>query len=421
MLNFCMRLCLCSQSGICYSSSMKSICLIGLAIISLISSLVIAKDSNPPNQLIDLHAHLFMKEGLTYIFHGDFFDKEIRSTKWSDLFSSQANPKTLNESGLGIVVVSLYAINGLLTPRGLKHSIREQIKQANRFVLENPQWIIARSPVEAREALQVGKRVLILSIEGISGIMDTNETIEEFYNLGVRIVTFLHLSDDRLGGAALLGDFLGTLSNLGANIGSKKEDCDGKSMHLNSEGLTQYGREIAQKLIHKGIWIDLSHSSDESQKELIEMIKKSSQPLLYTHTSLRKYYGVERVIRLSQLEEVKASGGIVGLLPTPKFLAGTPIAPEKEGSIEAFIIHYNEIADIIGSNATLLGSDFNAPVPHIKPPLERSETSLDDHGLFNIGQMQEFWNVLGKRGARIPKTEEAIDYFLKAWEKVSTK
>jgi len=97
---------------------------------------------------VDLHAHLFMNEGLTWIFRGDFFDEHLSATSWKNLLSSQANPKTLNESDVQIMVASLYAAHPILTPWGLKEAIRRQIAQAERFVRENPQWILAKSPQE---------------------------------------------------------------------------------------------------------------------------------------------------------------------------------------------------------------------------------------------------------------------------------
>ena len=86
---------------------------------------MIASPSLRAQNLIDLHSHLFMNEGLTYLFHGDFFDKELSANSWDDLFSLQTNPKTVNESGIRILVASLYAASPLLTPGGLRNAIRE--------------------------------------------------------------------------------------------------------------------------------------------------------------------------------------------------------------------------------------------------------------------------------------------------------
>src|SRR4051812_47085106 len=56
----------------------------------------------------ELHAHLFMKEGMTWAFRGDF-NGPLEATSWKDRFSSQANPEALEKSGLSVVVATIYA------------------------------------------------------------------------------------------------------------------------------------------------------------------------------------------------------------------------------------------------------------------------------------------------------------------------
>jgi len=367
---------------------------------------------------VDLHAHLFMNEGLTWIFRGDFFDEHLSATSWKNLLSSQANPKTLNESDVQIMVASLYAAHPILTPWGLKEAIRRQIAQAERFVRENPQWILAKSPQETELALAQGKRALILSLEGASGILKTDQDLKEFFDLGIRIVTLLHLTDDEFGGCALIGGFSGALVNFGPWFNSKKLWSDGKSIRAHSQGLTSEGLDFAKKLIQQKIWIDLSHTSDESLKTLTPLLKEARQPFLYTHNALRKYAGVEREISLSQLQDVKETGGLVGVLPSPRFLRGTPLPPHTpEGGIEAFVKHYNEIADIIGPEATMIGSDFNGAIPHLKPSKDTG-TSLDEKGLWHVGQSKELLMAMQKKGAKLPPPGHHIATFLKAWKRV---
>ena len=207
---------------------------------------------------IDLHSHLFMNEGLTWIFRGDFFDDHLHATSWKNLLSSQANPKTLNESQVRIMVASLYAAHPILTPWGLREAVRRQIAQAERFVRENPQWVLATSPQETEQALQEGKRALILSLEGASGILETDQDLEEFFNRGIRIVTLLHLKDDQFGGCALVGGFSGALINFWPWVGGQTVLSDEKRIRANSKGLTTEGLAFVKKLIQKKIWIDLS-------------------------------------------------------------------------------------------------------------------------------------------------------------------
>ena len=74
-----------------------------------VASLDRTADFGVPDRTVDLHAHLFMDEALGWFFHGSFADAELRADSWDDRLSSKVNAATLNDSGLGVVVVALFA------------------------------------------------------------------------------------------------------------------------------------------------------------------------------------------------------------------------------------------------------------------------------------------------------------------------
>jgi hypothetical protein len=152
---------------------------------------------------VDLHSHLFMKPGLGLLFNGSFFGP-LKARGWKSRFGQQINEETLQKSQIGLMVVALYA-NPIFTwtPRA---AIREEIRQAELFVSRHPnEWVIARSAAQARAAINEGKRVLVLSLERASWILETEADLKEFVDeKGIRIVTLMHLIDDRFGGAGFL-------------------------------------------------------------------------------------------------------------------------------------------------------------------------------------------------------------------------
>src|SRR6185503_4235676 len=100
-------------------------------------------DHLPADLSVELHAHLFMKEGMGVGFTGDFFGP-LKARDWHDQFRSMANPESLEKSGIGIVVNALYAHPLFeLSPR---EAVRKQIAMARKFVTEHPNWIIATNP-----------------------------------------------------------------------------------------------------------------------------------------------------------------------------------------------------------------------------------------------------------------------------------
>lgn len=366
---------------------------------------------------VELHAHLFMKEGMTWFFRGDF-DGPLRAETWRDRFRTQANPETLDRSELGVLVATLYA-HPLFT-LSLRDSIRRQVAQAERFVATHPNWVIARSAEEAREALSQGKRALVLALEGAAGILETEEDLREFVDeKGIRIVTLLHLTDDGYGGVAFLRGFR-AMASPWAWLTQLFDPAHEDEVRINRNGLTKEGREMALKLMRRGVWIDLAHASDPSARELIAISEASTTPLLYTHTSLRRYLGAERGIASWQLEAVKRSGGIVGLMPSEEMLGGTT-PPPCEGGIQALARQYGETARIVGPESVMLGSDYNGGIPHLRPGCPLG-TALDAEGLWNIGQVPAVWDSLEKMGRPVPRPRrKMVDAFLAAWSRVRSR
>lgn len=368
---------------------------------------------------IDLHAHLFMKQGMPLVFRGDF-EEPLHATDWEAKFSSNANADTLNASGNRIVVLALYA-HPLFT-RSLKDSVRKQMDRAEDWVRRNPNWVIARSPDEARIALQNGKRALIYALEGASGILDSESDLAEFVDRrGIRIVTLLHLTDDHFGGVAFLkGSRI--LASPVAWLKSLFWPAERDGVRVNAAGLTRRGLEMARSLVQRGVWIDLAHASDASQGELIPLLRQAGQPLLYTHTVLRDFFPAERALHAEQLRWIAESGGILGLMPSDRMLEGTPRSdrfPECDEGVPALARHFNQAAAIVGNESVVLGSDFNGGLEHLSPRC-KTGTELDSRGLWNLGQEPELWKALRKAGARLPERADAtLERFLDAWKRAT--
>ena len=113
-------------------------------------------------------------------------------------------------------------------------------------------------------------------------------------------MTLLHLTDDELGGVAFLPG-LKILSSPFAWLTQLFHPRFQGDIRVNAHGLSEEGATLTRKLIARGVWIDLAHASDASQKKLIPVLAEAGQPLLYSHTALRKYLGAERGISDSQL------------------------------------------------------------------------------------------------------------------------
>jgi microsomal dipeptidase-like Zn-dependent dipeptidase len=364
---------------------------------------------------VELHAHLFMKEGMTWAFRGDFFGP-LEATSWEDRFSSQANPETLEKSGLSIVVAALYA-HPLFT-LDLRESIRRQVALARKFVLTHPDWVLAGNPQQAQYALDNDQHVMILSLEGASGILENESDLKEFVDEDqIRIVNPVHLTDDEYGGVAFLKGFR-VLSSPWAWLKQLLSPWYVEGVRTNHAGLTDRGRWLAQALIDHHVWMDLSHASDQSARELIQISRDQKKPLLFTHTVLRRFHEAERGISDEEIAAVKESHGIIGLMPSEEMLEGAPRPAQCPSAIASLAKEYGELVSKIGMDSVTLGSDYNGGIPHLAPtgPGCITETSIDREGLWNIGQTADVWKAIARLGVPTPQDPDLVArHFIEVW------
>jgi microsomal dipeptidase-like Zn-dependent dipeptidase len=365
-----------------------------------------------------------MKPALGCLFHGSI-DEPLTANSWDDRLSSKINAEALDASGLSVLVVALFAHPVL--GGDMRAQVREQIDEVEAFTRTHPRWVIARDAAEARAALEAGRRVLVLSLEGASGVLESEEDFIEFVDRrGVRIVTPLHLVDDRYGGVATLAGTSYLANPLG--VAERLLDAQGK-IEVSARGLTPLGRRLIAKLAARGVWIDLTHASDAALAHIVPMARAAGQPLLVTHAMLRRHRAIERATSDELLSEIAASGGIVGLLPSedafeaPKGrICPSGCAAEAcEHGVNAFAAVWADAARSLGADAVMLGSDHNGGMRHLRPSCGTG-TSLDQpEGLWNVGQSAALFEALEallvSRAPRAP-LRASLERFLMAWGRV---
>lgn len=376
---------------------------------------------------VELHAHLFMEEGLGFMIRGSFDDEVCAADHWTDRFSVQANLQGLRDSRVGITLLSVY-VHPILKP-DMHASARAQIAAAQRLVAENPDFVLARSPWEARRALTAGKRVLVLSLEGAAGIVDTDDSMREFIDeAGIRVVALLHLTDDHLGG----GSFLRGINVL-ANPWSFLKQLIGPERgawgeRLNRNGVTEQGLSVMRRLMERRVWVDLAHASDRAFAQMAPILREGGQPLLVTHTALRRHYRAERAVSDDHLHQVAESQGFLGLMPSQDMLEGTKVRPELcpahcgecNGGLFALATHYTDAVEILGVQNVGFGSDFNGGIRHLPPTgCAIGDPVMEKDGFYLMGQTPHVWSGLRKVGAPVPSNlTVTVEAFLSAWEKV---
>ena len=102
----------------------------------------------------------------------------------------------------------------------------------------------------------------ILAIEGGDPLEDKPDRVDEFYHLGVRMITLVHYQNNAL------GDIMRAYENL----------APGRAHN----GLTPPGRKVVERMQELGMVVDVSHAHTTTFKEVADI---SSKPLVDSHTS----------------------------------------------------------------------------------------------------------------------------------------
>lgn len=187
---------------------------------------------------------------------------------------------------------------------------------------------IARSAQDVAKLKSEGKRAFFIGIENGYAIGKDLKLIETYHNKGVTYITLCH---------------------------SKNNDiCDSSSDKAGARwnGLSPFGKEVIAEMNRLGILIDLSHASDNTFWDVLNL---SEVPVLASHSSSRAMFNCDRNLSDDQLRAIAKNGGVVQVCLVDEFLNANP----KDASIEDFMNHLCHIIDVAGIDHVGIGSDFD--------------------------------------------------------------
>ncbi|MBP3616544.1 MAG: membrane dipeptidase [Lachnospiraceae bacterium] len=222
----------------------------------------------------------------------------------------------------------------------------------------NGHFVQVRTAAELNACLSRKKIAALLTLEESSLSDDPLGLLPEFASLGIRIATLTWDYPNLLGTTAL---------NV---IPSQKQQTTNPfssltKLHSPHTGLTPLGHDFLAEAERLGILIDVSHLSDASFYDVASYSKK---PFLATHSNARSICNHPRNLTDDMLRIIGERGGVIGLTLYEPYLISGPATPEE--LLNALVRHAKHILSVAGSDALVLGTDFdgipgNGAVPDI--------------------------------------------------------
>lgn len=180
-----------------------------------------------------------------------------------------------------------YATEGGSARRAL-----ELIDVSYRMIEKYPrELMLATSTADIRRAKKEGKVGVLMGIEGGHAIENSLPALREFYRLGVRYMTLTH-----------------------NNTNEWADACCDTARH---GGLSDFGREVVAEMNRLGMLVDVSHVSDETMSDVLDV---SKAPVIASHSSARVFSNHKRNVPDELLKRIAQNGGVVMVNFYPAFL-----------------------------------------------------------------------------------------------------
>ncbi|MBQ7567377.1 dipeptidase [bacterium] len=230
-------------------------------------------------------------------------------------------------------------------------AIFAQILRAER----DPQcpWRIARTYDELQRNMQEERLSLVLHIEGAEAIDFELNSLELYYQAGLRSLGLVWSRPNIFGN--------GVPFERPGN-----PDC--------GFGLTPAGRRLVRRCNELGIIVDMAHLNE---KGFWDVAKASAAPLVVSHSASYSMAPSARNLTDAQLRAIADSDGIVGITLHVADLRPDGQYNPRRG-LEYFMEHLSHIAEIIGIDHVGLGSDFDgACMPEELPEVSKLPKLLD--------------------------------------------
>jgi membrane dipeptidase len=198
----------------------------------------------------------------------------------------------LKEGGVTGGFFAAYVPASFAESGGAARKALEEIDLIHRLVARHPDFLFAASPAQVREAKKRGKIGVLIGIEGGHAIEDSIGALSAFHRLGVRYMTLTHTNTN--GWADSSGSFW-------------RHDFDPKKYAVHG-GLNALGREVVLEMNRLGMLVDVSHVSEDTIADVLEV---SKAPVFASHSSCRALADIPRNLTDEQIAAIARKGGVV--------------------------------------------------------------------------------------------------------------
>lgn len=324
------------------------------------------------------HQDAFVFDGHVHVINRQFHEGTDIGQRYEN---GQVDLPRIREGGVDALHFTVFVHERYYPPRyETKHTLRLINLALDQIAANSDTIALALNASDIERINSEGKIAAVLDLEGSFDLEGDLNVLGALHRLGLRVV--------QLSAHNWTSEFA--------------DSCCSEPEH---GGLTEHGEEVVREMNRLGMVINVSHSSDETLEQAIEI---SSDPLVATHHGLRKMNDIPRNMPDHLLQKLAANGGVIGFhignsfhnrkyfewrtgqagrpfwdtseiggdgsypsileidrLIAPTFPMVGPEAPEEVVmTVDEWVDVVDEAIQIVGEDHVALGSDFDGgPTP----------------------------------------------------------
>jgi membrane dipeptidase len=178
-------------------------------------------------------------------------------------------------------------------PAAAVTTVLEQIDIVHRMVAKYPDRLqLALSAADIESAQKAGKIASLIGMEGGHAINSSLATLRMMYRLGARYMTLTH----------------------SLNVPWADSATDTPKL----DGLSPFGEEVIHEMNRLGMMVDLSHVSPATMNDVLKI---TTAPVLFSHSSSRAIANVPRNVPDDVLRQLPKNGGVIMVTFVPGFIS----------------------------------------------------------------------------------------------------
>lgn len=284
--------------------------------------------------LVDTHNDILMK----VVDQGLVFDTDLTGNTHSDL-------ARMKKGGLDVQLFSVFCDGDRKNPFAYANRAMDSL---DAVVARNPDKIVkVANYSELQKAVKQHKIAAMFGIEGGHMLEDDLNKLDAIYNRGARYLTLTH--------------------NIAPSWATSAAD-ETTNPNLPHKGLTDFGRQVVQRMNQLGMLVDISHAGDQTFWDVINLTTK---PIIASHSSVYNLVPSRRNLKDDQIKAIAINGGVIQVNFHPGF-----IDPSFDAKEAAFLkLHATEMDSLMKTGMPdyyamdVLYKKYVAETINMRPPL----------------------------------------------------